>query len=123
MRGGPVCKEAAMVWTLHSQQQQRGAQLHARGRPSGSGPRQAGESPTEAVAGREAQDHEHAAEDVAGEQAQPGESPASRLEDRDGDLTPTVPEPGASWDEAVQPERRRHPRGGRWDDQPLPEGK
>lgn len=121
-----------MVWRLHSQQQQRGAQLHARGGPSrGSGPRQAGEAPSEAVAGREAQEHEHAAEDVAGEHGQPGESPASPLENRDrgpstgprtGD-TPTAPEPRASWDAVVQPERRKHPRGAEWDDQPLPEGK
>lgn len=107
------------MWTLHSQQQQRGAQLHARaGRP-----RQPGEAPEDAVAGREAQDHEHAAEDVAGEQPQPGESPASRIEDRDGDITPTAADPRASWDDVVQPERRESPDGPPWDEEPLPEGK
>jgi hypothetical protein len=105
------------MWTLHSQQQQRGAQLHARAVKE----RRAGEAPAEAVQGREAQEHEHAAQDVADELAQPGESPASALENRDQDITPTAPEPRASWDEAVQPERRKHPRG--WDDQPLPQGK
>jgi hypothetical protein len=105
------------MWSLQSQQQQRGAQLHARaGRP-----RQPGEAPADAVAGREAQNHERAAEDVAGGQPQPGESPASRIEDRDGDITPTAPDPRASWDDAVQPERRES--GPPWDEQPLPEGK
>jgi hypothetical protein len=95
------------MWTLHGQQQQRGAQLHARGGPpTGRASRRPDEAPAEAVAGREAQEHEHAALDVAGEMATAGESPASPLENREHDITPTVPEPRTSWDEVVQPERR-----------------
>jgi hypothetical protein len=103
------------MWTRHRQPQHCGAQLSARQR------RWRGAAPAAATRDREAQDHEHAAEDVAGEQERPGKSPASRLEDRDGDITPTAPEPRATWDETVQPERRKHPRA--WDDEPLPEGK
>lgn len=98
------------MWTLHRQQQQRGAQMHARANRG----RLAGEPPAEAVAGREAQEHEHAALDAAGEQARPGESPASALENRGQDITPSAPDPQVSWDEVVQPER---------DDEPLSEGK
>ena len=113
-----------MVWRLHSQQQQRGAQLHARSGPStGSGPRRAGEAPADAVEGREAQEHEHAARDAGGDEGGPGESPASPVENRGQDITPSAPEPDASWDAVVQPERRKHPRGRDWEDQPLPEGK
>ena len=116
-----------MVWRLHSQQQQRGAQLHAR---SGK-PRRAGEAPADAVAGREAQEHEHAAREAGAGEARPGESLASPIENRDQDpstglrtgVTRSAPEPDASWDAVVQPERRKHPRGRDWEDQPLPEGK
>ena len=58
------------MWTLHRQQQQCGAQLHARERV-----RQPGEAPDEAVADRAAQEH-----DRAGGEAQPGGYPASALE-------------------------------------------
>jgi len=119
-RIGPACKEAAMiVWTLHRQQQQCGAQV-----------RRPGEAPREAVRGREAQDHEQAAQDVSGRAPQPGESPASGIENRDGDPstglrtgdTPSAPdEPRAGWDDVVQPERQR--RGQGFDRLPLPEGK
>ncbi len=34
---------------------------------------------------------------------------------------PSQPDPRASWDDAVQPERRES--GPPWDEQPLPEGK
>jgi hypothetical protein len=106
----PVRKEAAMVWRLLSQQQQRGAQFPAGGRP-----------PKEAVEGRAAQDHEQAAG-----APQAGESPAGRLEDREGDNTPTAPEPAVQWDEVVQPPSghgRRQQQGEERDDLPLPEGK
>jgi hypothetical protein len=96
-----------MTWTLHRQQQQCGAQLPNRAS-------QAGEAPAEAVDDRAAQDHEQAAPPP-----QPGESPASELPNRDGDNTPSAPEPHVQWDEVVQPERRQQ----RGDDQPLPEGK
>jgi hypothetical protein len=95
------------MWTLHKQQQHRGAQLHARSR-------QAGQAPSEATRDRAAQEH-----DRAGDQAlQPGEYPASPIEHRDQDITPDAPEPQAAWDEVVQPE----PRRGR-DDRSLPEAK
>ena len=95
-----------IVWTLHRQQQQCGAQV-----------RRPGEAPREAVRGREAQDHEQ-----AGGAAQPGESPASRIEDRDRDNTPSAPDdPQVEWDHVVQPERQR--RGESFDRLPLPEGK
>ena len=83
-----------MAWTLHRQQQQCGAQLHNKAI-------QPGEAPEEAVAGRKAQDHEQ-----AGERLQPGDYPASRIEDRDDDITPSAPEPDVQWDEVVQPERQ-----------------
>lgn len=107
-----------MVWTLMPQQQQCGAQLHARSDPStSSGTRRPGEAPREAVAGRAAQDHEQ-----AGETLPPGDYPASPLEDRDDDITPSAPAPDVEWDEVVQPERQP-PEGKDFDDLPLPEGK
>ena len=100
-----------IVWTLHRQQQQCGAQV-----------RRPGEAPREAVRGREAQDHEQAAQDVSGRAPQPGESPASGIENGDQDNTPSAPdEPRAGWDDVVQPERQR--RGQGFDRLPLPEGK
>jgi len=98
-----------MAWTLHQQQQQRGVQLPDKAR-------QLGEAPAEAVGDRAAQDHEQAGEELA-----PGDYPTSRVEDRDGDITPTAPDPAVDWDDVVQPERQR--RGGTGDDLPLPEGK
>ena len=93
-----------MTWMLHRQQQQCGAQL-----PKRPDERQLGEAPAEAVEGREVQDHEQ-----AGETLQPGDYPASRLEDRARDpsttlrtgITPHAPEPRVQWDEVVQPERK-----------------
>jgi hypothetical protein len=99
-----------MFWTLHRQHQQRGAQIP---RPD--------EAPGEAVRGRAAQDHEQAAQSLSGSAPQPGESPASRIEDREGDNTPSAPDPQVDWDDVVQPERQ--PRGERFDRAPLPEGK
>lgn len=58
------------MWTLHEQQQHRGAQLSARERV-----RQPGEAPAEAVADRAAQEH-----DRAGGEARPGGYPASGLD-------------------------------------------
>ena len=106
-----------MTWTLHRQQQQCGAQIPNPSTRSGSG--QLGDAPKDAVKGRAAQDHEQ-----AGEALPPGDYPASRVEDRDQDITPSAPEPDVQWDEVVQPERRQvgeasHDR----DDEPLPEGK
>ena len=98
------------AWTLFRQQQQCGAQLPNRARLPG-------EAPGEAVANRAAQDHEQ-----AGEALQPGDYPASRIEDRGQDVTPSAPEPEVEWDEVVQPEQRQQ-RGEEVDPLPLPEGK
>ena len=84
-----------MTWALHQQQQQRGAQLPSKAR-------RAGEAPREATAGREAQDHEQ-----AGETLQAGDYPASPIEDKDQENTPSAPDPQVQWDEVVQPERRQ----------------
>ena len=103
-----------MVWTIHRQHQQRGAQMP---RP--------GEAPREAVRGREAQDHEQAGQEVSGSAPQPGEAPASRIEDRDQDNTPSAPDPQVDWHDVVQPAREtERQRGGEgFDRDPLPEGK
>jgi hypothetical protein len=92
------------MWTLHKQQQNCGAQLHARGGPStGSGPRKAGEAPAEAVSDRAAQDNDR----VGDTALQPGDYPASAIENRRGDTSPTAPgDSQVDWDEVVQPERR-----------------
>ena len=99
------------MWTLHPQQQQRGAQM----------PPKTGAAPADAVAGREAQEHDRANLDAGGDMLQPGEFPASALEQRDGDVTPSAEAPTVEWDEVVQPEQAPSDRGG--DDRPLPEGK
>ena len=105
-----------MVWTLHRQQQQCGAQIPNPSTRSGS--RQPDEVPKEATKGRAAQDHEQ-----AGEALPPGDYPASRVEDRDQDITPTAPDPHVEWDEVVQPERQVGEASHDLDDQPDPEGK
>jgi hypothetical protein len=84
-----------MTWSLHRQQQQCGAQLPNKAR-------QAGEVPRAAGADRAAQDHEQ-----AGEVLQPGDYPASPIDDKHQDNTPGAPEPQVQWDEVVQPERRQ----------------
>ena len=99
-----------MNWTLLRQQQQCGAQLHNKAR-------RPGEVPREAVADRAAQDHEQ-----AGEALPPGDYPTDRIEDRDGDNTPSAPDPDVDWDEVVQSERQEQ-QGEKSDDLPLPEGK
>ena len=99
-----------MAWTILKQQQQRGAQI-----PN------PGKAPAEAVKGRAAQDHEQAAG-----APQADESPASRLEHREGDNTPSAPDDEdkrIEWDEVVQPERQQHQGRAKRDDLPLPEGK
>jgi hypothetical protein len=96
------------MWTLHKQPQHCGAQLHARDRK----PRRSGEAPEEATRDRDAQEH-----DRAGETLQPGDYPASPIEHRDGDDTPTAPEGQADWDTVVQPERKRGAAH-----EPFPEG-
>lgn len=120
-----------MGWTRLSQQQQCGAQLRDRKRQA----RGAGEAPAEAVAGREVQDHDYADLQVSDGEPQRGiDYPATNPPERQGDITPSAPEPQVHWDDVVQPERhsrqseapgrplraqgQRLPEG-----QPLPEGK
>lgn len=116
------------MWTWQRQQQQRGAQLHARGDDA----RRPGEAPREAVEGREAQDHDYADLQVSGGEPQRDiDYPATNPPDRKGDITPSVPDDATqSWDEVVQPERRepdteRKGKGDEegFDDLPLPDGK
>ena len=114
-------EDAAMTWIHFRQQQQRGAQLHARGET----PRQPGEAPKEAVDGREAQDHDRADLDASGGRApRTADYPASDIAHRDQDNTPTAPDARVDWDDVVQPERN-DARGRResGSDLPLPEGK
>jgi hypothetical protein len=98
------------MWTLHKQQQHRGAQLHARAGKPRQPDEVPDEAPNEAVRDRAAQEH-----DRAGGTAQPGDYPASSVENRN-ERAPA--EAGAAWDEVVQPE---HKHG--QDDQPPPDGK
>ena len=83
------------MWHHIPQQQQRGAQLDRSGKDA---------PPADAVAGREAQDHEQAGGDPRSGPG-PGRYPASRIEDREQDNTPDDPDPRVEWDEVVQPER------------------
>jgi hypothetical protein len=62
------------------------------------------EPPADAVAGREAQDHELADVETGGA-PQPGRYPADRIPQRDGDITPDAPDPHVDWDDRVQPMR------------------
>lgn len=104
------------MWKFLKEQQQRGSQLHTRA----DGARQ-GEAPAEAVAGRSAQDHDYADLQVSGgEPHRDIDYPATEPPEREGDITPSAPEPQVEWDEVVQPERRREQGDG---DLPLPEGK
>ena len=80
-----------MTWTLFRQQQQLGAQL----------PPQPGDPPREAVDDRAAQEHE-----LPGSTAPKGGYPASRLQDRTGDNTPSAGDPRVEWDDIVQPQRQ-----------------
>ncbi|HYD24815.1 MAG TPA: hypothetical protein VEB68_08450 [Croceibacterium sp.] len=113
------------MWTWLRQQQQRGAQFPSRERDG----RAPGEAPAEAVEGRAAQQHDEADQDAGGGGTLPpgGDYPASELAHRDGDITPSAPEPRVEWDAIVQPERQERQagraRGAPGDDLPLPEGK
>jgi hypothetical protein len=61
-------------------------------------------APQDAIAGREAQDHELADIETGGE-PRPGLYPADDIENREGDITPDAPDPRVEWDTRVQPER------------------
>ena len=117
-----------MVWTFLRQQQQRGAQF-PNGGPNAAKPRQADEAPREAVAGREAQDHDYADLAVSdGEPRRDIDYPATNPPERSGDITPSAPDAEdkrVEWDEVVQPERTRDEADmtDEGDDLPLPEGK
>lgn len=87
------------MWHRLPEQQQRGVQLRRKGEP-----------PADAVAGREAQDHEQAGGDPRSGPG-PGRYPASRLEDRKQGITPDDPDPEVEWDERVQPERANERQG------------
>jgi hypothetical protein len=86
-----------MVWTLFTPQQQRGAQLHNRTEEA----TKPGDAPKEAVDDRAAQEHE-----LPGSTAPKGGYPASRLQDRTGDNTPSAGDPRVEWDDIVQPQRQ-----------------
>lgn len=113
------------MWIWHRRQQQRGAQVHARDGKR----RQPGEAPREAVEGREAQDHDYADLQVSGsDEPERGiDYPATDPPNRQGDITPSVPDDATqSWDDVVQPERRDPQSRGKEenaDDLPLPDGK
>ena len=96
-------------WTMHRQQQQKGAQFQSQGTTAPS--KQAEAPPPEAVQGRDAQDHDSAAGDVApAAEPQPGDYPASDMTHADGDNTPTKHgDAGRSWDAVVQPEQHPGP--------------
>jgi hypothetical protein len=76
------------MWTLHTQQQQRGVQF----RPQ----HKLGEAPAEAVKDRAAQDHEQAVVALP-----EGDYPATRLED---EAPAAGKAPRVDWDEVVQPQ-------------------
>ena len=100
-----------MAWNLMPPQQQRGSQL-------------GGGAPKEAIAGRGAQKHDEADQQVAGAPARGIDYPADQLENRSDDITPTVREGDTqSWDDVVQPEAQERSREDDEDGEPLPEGK
>jgi hypothetical protein len=104
-----------MVWTLFTPQQQRGAQLHNRSDKVS----QQGEAPGEATHDRGAQEH-----DLPGGTAAPkGRYPASRIEDRAGDISPTAGDPRVEWDDVIQPERQVGEASHDLSDEQPPEGK
>ena len=88
------------MWKTLPQQQQRGAQLDKRRR---------GEPPEETVEDRAAQDHDYADLDTSpdGEPREDIDYPADDIENREGDITPSAPDPHVDWDQQVQPERTR----------------
>ena len=93
------------MWKTLPQQQQRGAQIDKRRR--GEPPEEA--VPEEAVKDRAAQDHDYADLDASPD-SEPREDidyPAEDIENREGDITPSAPDPHVDWDQQVQPERAR----------------
>jgi hypothetical protein len=95
-------KEAAMTWTLLRPQQPLGTQF----------------PPAEATKDRDAQEH-----DLPGSTAPKGQYPASRLQDRTGDNTPTAGDPRVEWDDVIQPERQVGEASHEMSDEQPPEGK
>jgi hypothetical protein len=85
-----------VTWHHLPQQQQRGVRV-----------RRPGEPPADAVAGREAQDHETADIQTSptGEPDAEIDYPADPIERRTGDNTPSAPRPRVEWDTIVEPER------------------
>ena len=62
------------------------------------------DAPEDAIADRDAQDHELADIETGGE-PEPGLYPADDIENREGDITPETADPHVDWDTRVQPER------------------
>ena len=118
-----------MAWTHMPRQQQRGAQMQNRefAREHAAD----GTAPKEAVQDRDAQQHDYADLQVGGEPRSDIDYPADSVPDRQGDITPTLPDGDTqSWDDVVQPESRSpdaDPKADKADhgqsDLPLPEGK
>ena len=96
------------MWHHLPQPQQRGAQIDpgkAGGRRKDQPP---ADAPDDAVAGREAQDHEQADAFTSpdGEPATGIDYPADPVERRTQDITADDPQPAVDWDTRVQPEER-----------------
>jgi hypothetical protein len=70
--------------------------------------RKLGETPDDAVADREAQEHDLAYEDTGGE-PEAGFYPSDDIEDRKGENTPAAAHPTVEWDTRIQPERVDEP--------------
>jgi len=111
-----------MAWNHMPRQQQRGSQM------------QDG-APKEAVEGRSGNQAKYADEQLTGAPVQGVDLPATNPPEREGDITPTLPDDDpVNWDDVVQPEnhsRQVAPSGEEagaapedsGDDEPLPEGK
>jgi hypothetical protein len=100
-----------MAWNHLPHQQQRGSQL-------------GGGAPREAIAGRGAQKHDEADQQVAGAPARGIDYPAEALENRSDDITPTERDGDTqSWDDVVQPEAQARSSEHDEDGEPLPDGK
>jgi hypothetical protein len=65
--------------------------------------RKPGAVPEDAIADRDAQDHELADVETGGE-PEPGRYPADAIENREGDITPEAADPHVDRDTRVQPE-------------------
>ena len=112
------------MWNWLRQQQQRGTQLPRPGDQSRAAGKVPGEAPSEATVDRSAQDHEQAGGPPQSG-AQAGEFPASPLENRDQDITPSAPgDRAVEWDDVVQPQPgQEQGQSDGSEDLPLPEGK